>query len=61
MTKIKLDDDTSIIIKKVGKQFKVTLEADFSFKAITGDLSAIVARKDLIRARDVITKLLEED
>jgi len=61
VTRIKLDDDTDIIIKKVGNRFKVTLDAEFSFKALGGDMSAIVTRRDLVHARDVITKLLEED
>jgi len=61
VTRIKLDEDTSIIIKKVGARYKVTLDAELSLKALGGDMSAIVTRRDLVHARDVITKLLEED
>jgi hypothetical protein len=62
MTRIKLDDDTSIVIKKVGNKFKVTLDADVPLSSVlSGDFSAIVTRKDLIHVRDSVTKLLEED
>lgn len=59
-TRIRLNDEVIILIERTNGKYKLTLDADLSLKMLTGDISAVVTRKDLIHARDSIAKILED-